>query len=89
MQEDSKYGKFIKELTSVAEGKTDSTYFVLIANTNQHALDYFGLKKEKTPAFVIQSGSQKYLKEKISPKDAAAFYKDFLVGTNLLDLKSS
>ena len=69
----------MKELTAVAEGKTDTTYFVLIGNSNQHALDYFGLKKESTPAFVIQSDNLKYLKQKVSPKEAAGFYKDFLV----------
>lgn len=77
VQDDPKYDSFIKELTSVAESKTDSTYFVLISSGNQHALDYFGLKAADTPGFVIQEKSSKFIKKGVAPKEAAAFYKDF------------
>lgn len=63
----------------MAESKTDTTYFVLISASNQHALDYFGLKAADTPGFVIQEKSNKYIKKGVAPKEAAAFYKDFKV----------
>ena len=63
----------------MAEGKTDTTYFVLISSGNKHALDYFGLKAADTPGFVIQEKGAKYIKKGVAPKEVAAFYKDFQV----------
>lgn len=79
MQDDSKYSKFIEQLTKIAEAKTETIHFVLIGGDNQHALDFFGLKKEDTPGFVIQTKESKFIKKNVSPKDAATFYKDFKV----------
>jgi len=79
-QEDKSYDAFIKQLTTTAEAKTDSTYFVLIDSGNKHALDYFGIKAQDCPAYVIQHGAKKFIKHHSKPKEAAAYYKDFLVG---------
>lgn len=83
MQEDTKYETFVKELTTVAEAKTDSHYFVLISSGNTHALEYFGLKEADTPAFVIQAPPSKFVKTNVKPKDVSSYYKNFKVFLHL------
>ena len=56
---------------------------MLIDSGNKHACDYFGIKKEDTPAYVIQHGAKKFIKHHSKPKEAASFYKDFLVSLPL------
>jgi protein disulfide-isomerase A1 len=79
-KEDKNYGSFIKELTKTADSKTENAHFVLVDSGNKHALDYFGLKAESTPAFVIQHDGKKFIKENSKPKDAASYFKSFLAG---------
>ena len=70
-------------LTTLAETLVGETHFINIESSNQQALDFFGLTKEQTPAFVIQSGDSKdkYVLDKITPKQLKGFWKDFKVGS--------
>lgn len=81
MQADKQYDAFVKALTSAAEANIGEYFFILVDPPgNSHALSFFGLKEDATPAFVLQDGNDKYISSQPNPSEISAFLKEFEVG---------
>ncbi|KAH7445484.1 hypothetical protein KP509_01G011100 [Ceratopteris richardii] len=78
------YGELAKE------NKGKSVRFMLADNEDgENAMQYFGVKQDKLPCIVIQGKDQKkYLLEKASTENMAAWLKDYFDGKALEFLKS-
>lgn len=67
-------------LNKLAETLIGDTFFINIdPSSNQHALDFFGVKKEDTPAFIIQNGKDKYVASNVVSKKLQGFWDSFKV----------
>eukprot|EP00271_Cylindrocystis_brebissonii_P017884 TRINITY_DN485_c0_g1_i1.p1 TRINITY_DN485_c0_g1~~TRINITY_DN485_c0_g1_i1.p1 ORF type:complete len:528 (-),score=151.28 TRINITY_DN485_c0_g1_i1:304-1887(-) len=80
-----------KAWTEVAQAhKADLVFIIGHTEENTHALDYFGVKSESTPALCIhdQASDKKFSKPEAQPADFAQFIQDFKSGVLKTELKS-
>ena len=85
LQEDKQHSKFIQGLTAAAEKKAGDIFFISVnPSENSHALEFFGLKEADSPAFVLQDGSDKFIRRNTNPKDLDSFISSFEVRSSIL-----